>query len=222
MLGKLFAVGVGPGDSELLTIKALNVLRNVDYVFAPSGNNDNGLAINIVKNYINCPYILLDFPMSGEFKDKIKANAEIVYEKLSDGKNCAFITLGDVSIYNSFWYLYDELLNINKNLEIEIIPGITSFSLASAKLKIPIAQKDESFCVVPFGNLEIIRSNLFKTIVFLKPTKDTENMVAELKLNGYKDINLAEKLGMKNEKIGNVSEFDLSQREYMRIIIAKK
>lgn len=222
MIGKLFAIGVGPGDSELLTIKAINILRNVEYIFAPSGNADSGLAINVIKPYINCSYVLLKFPMTSNFKKQILKNAKIVYEKLSSGKNCAFVTLGDVSIYSSFWYLYDELVKIDKNLEVEIIPGITSFSLASARLKMPIAQKDESFCVTPFCNFGVIRNDLFKSIVFLKPVKDVEILIDELKRNGYKNIKLAEKLGMSGEKVGDLCKFNLSEREYMRVIIAKK
>ncbi len=222
MLGKLFVIGVGPGDKELLTIKAVSVLRNVEYVFAPAGNVDGGLAINVVKDYINCPYILLEFPMTSNFKEQISNNAKIVYEKLSSGKNCAFVNLGDVSIYSSFWYLYDELVKMNEELEIEIIPGITSFSLASARLKVPIAQKDESFCVVPFGDFSIVRSGLFRSMIFLKPVKDVEKLIEELELCGYKNIKLAERLGMSDEKIGDLREFNLSNREYLRVIIAKK
>ncbi|MCX7654819.1 MAG: precorrin-2 C(20)-methyltransferase [Fervidobacterium sp.] len=222
MKGKLYAIGVGPGDKELITLKAYKILKQADIVFLPSGRKDFSWALNVIKDYIQCPYVLLPFQMEKDKNETIKENALKIYNHIKDNKQCVFATAGDVSMYSTFWYLYGELKKIDQDLDVEIIPGINSFSAASARLKIPVAQGQENFCVLSFGQKQVIKSQIFENIIVLKPIKEVDDLINEFIENGYREIKIAEKVGTLDEKLGNPEDFDLSKKEYFRLIIAKK
>ncbi|WDC84910.1 SAM-dependent methyltransferase [Caloramator sp. mosi_1] len=108
---KLIGVGVGPGDSELLTLKAINAINNAAYIFVPESCGKS-IAYEIAKPFLQDKdnIIFLDIPM-GCSKDLYKNYAEKIYE-LSKGKTSVFLTLGDPSIYSTFSYTADEIKNL--------------------------------------------------------------------------------------------------------------
>ena len=111
MTAKLYGVGVGPGDSDLLTIKALEVLQKVDYICAPqSGNKGDSLALEIVKEKVDIKdrVIKLNFPMTYNQNELDQAHSVAVLKikkKLKEGKDLAFITLGDPLFYSTYIYI---------------------------------------------------------------------------------------------------------------------
>lgn len=154
--GKFTGIGVGPGDPDLLTVKAVKALNNVDVICAPkSAQSKPSLALSIVQDVIeglDGDYSILEplFPMI-EDKSKLheywKEAAELIIEKLDDGLDVAFITLGDPAVYSTFSYVFKRVNNLG--YETEIIPGITSFTGCSAAAKISLAEKDEIIVIVP-------------------------------------------------------------------------
>ncbi len=154
--GKFFGIGVGPGDTELLTIKAAKLLKKIDVICSPrSAESKRSLALFIVQPILNDrdnAYEILDplFPMI-EDKTALKTYwdqaAEVIKKKLDEGKDVGFITLGDPTVYSTFSYVAKRLGQLD--FEIEIIPGITSFTGCAAAAGISLAEKDEIVVIVP-------------------------------------------------------------------------
>ena len=110
-VGKLFGVGVGPGDPELITVKAVRVIKEADIIFtAASTKNTYSMAVEIASPYISSsvPIEKLFFPMSKDVKEVATAwtrNARQIAEVLKQGKNAVFLTLGDPTTYSTFGYI---------------------------------------------------------------------------------------------------------------------
>ena len=151
--GTLYGIGVGPGDPELITLKALKVLQSVPHIFAScSTKNTYSLALSIVRCHLNGAGIEhLPFPMTKDPEVLASAwekNARRVLEVLATGSDAAFVTLGDPLTYSTFGYLLKTLKRLNPQVGIVTIPGITSYSAAAALTQIPLTEGEESFYLV--------------------------------------------------------------------------
>ncbi len=127
--GTLYGLGVGPGDPELLTIKAARILGECDAVLAAaSTKNKHSIALDIARAHIRpeTEIIRLGFPMTRDKsvqRDAWRQNARITADILEQGKNAAFITLGDPSLYSTFSYLLPALRTVLPDVETEIVPA---------------------------------------------------------------------------------------------------
>lgn len=151
--GTLYGIGVGPGDPDLITLKALKVLRRVPHIFAAcSTKNSYSLALGIVRSHLNGAGIEhLPFPMSKDarvLQEAWEQNARRVLEVLATGSDAAFVTLGDPLTYSTFGYLLKTLKRLDPGVGIVTIPGITSYSAAAALTHIPLTEGEESFYLV--------------------------------------------------------------------------
>lgn len=152
--GTLYGIGVGPGDPELITLKAVKVLRNVACVFAAaSSRNSHSLAERTISPHLkeNTPVVRLDFPMTRERTTLTRAweeNARKILTVVEAGKDAALITLGDPMTYSTFGYTMRTVGLGNPRVPIRIIPGITSFQAASAATGWVLAEGEESFAVI--------------------------------------------------------------------------
>jgi precorrin-2/cobalt-factor-2 C20-methyltransferase len=151
--GTLYGIGVGPGDPELITLKALKVLQRVPHIFAScSTKNNYSLALNIIRSHLNGAGLEpLPFPMTRDsrvLQEAWEANARRVLEVLTAGSDAAFVTLGDPLTYSTFGYLLKTLKKLHPGLNIITIPGITSYAAAAALSHIPLSEGEESFYVV--------------------------------------------------------------------------
>lgn len=147
--GKLFGVGVGPGDPELITVKAVRVIKNADIIFtAASTKNAYSLAIEIAAPYISSTTSVktLKFPMTKDEQQAESAwlaNAREIARELKLGKVAVFLTLGDPVTYSTFGYILKKMQCIMPEADIETIPGITSFHAASARLNRILVEGEE-------------------------------------------------------------------------------
>ena len=144
--GKLYGVGVGPGDKELITLKALRILQESDIIMVPMMKNGEKTAFHIIEDYVKDKEIIeCNMPMSKDF-DILQKNYEIISDEvegyLKQGKDVAFITLGDPTVYSSYMQV-NEIMG-KRGYETEVIPGITSFCAAAARL-IPAARINNNF-----------------------------------------------------------------------------
>jgi len=158
LAGKFIGIGVGPGDPELITVKAVKALKMADVVSVPKAHADTpSMALGMVKNILEerakPPEVLeLVFPMT---KDELEVkrlwakNAGIVAGKVESGKVVAFITLGDPMFYSTFIYLCQSLRQEYPEIKLEIIPGVTSLSACAASSQIPLAEKEEVVAIIP-------------------------------------------------------------------------
>lgn len=151
--GTLFGIGVGPGDPELVTLKAVRVLGAVDAVFAASSSkNDYSIAEAIVAPHLPASRELtrLPFPMTRDQSALDAAwakNAAAMAEVLTAGRDAAFITLGDPLLYSTFGYVLPRLRALVPGLAVEIVPGITSFQAAAARTGQVLAEAGENLLV---------------------------------------------------------------------------
>ena len=155
--GKLYGIGVGPGDTELLTLKAAKILEKVPVICAPrAGNEKESIALSIVQPIIDkrpdrkkVMILAPIFPMK-EDVERLKRHwmeaSLIIADYLNSGRDVAFVTLGDPSIFSTFTYVQK---NLETNYEIEVVPGITSFTACAARNGKPLVEKDEILTVVP-------------------------------------------------------------------------
>jgi len=152
-LGTLFGLGVGPGDPELLTIKAARILGQVDAVFAAaSSKNDYSIAEAIVAPHLPATAAVarLSFPMTRDEAVLAEAwafNAAAMADVLVSGRDAAFITLGDPLLYSTFGYVLPLLRALLPDLPVEIVPGITSFQAAAARTGQVLVESGENLLI---------------------------------------------------------------------------
>jgi len=229
--GKLYGIGVGPGDPSMLTLKALDVLRSVDIIFEAVGKNSpHSISARIVDTIsdISAEKKRLIFSMSRSHKERRKmwkANAEVVAESLRSNKNVAFITIGDPLIYSTFTYLMQEVIALIPDIKIETVPGITSFQYTAAKLNKALVEDEETLLLIPAWKEHSIDKELAKsadTVVCLKSYKSRNSIIDALQQSGKNTIIYAEKVGMDEEIITqDIEEIKSRSNKYISHIIGK-
>lgn len=225
--GKLYGIGVGPGDTELLTIKSAKILRDIDVICSPrSANSKPSLALSIVQPILNerdDEYEILDplFPM---IEDKLALNtywdnaADIISNKLVQGMDVAFITLGDPTIYSTFSYVARKL--VAAGFEIEVIPGITSFTGCAATAGISLAEKDEIVVIVPKVDDRLARIMEYgDTFVIMKTSRHSE-ILEEIVSQDKRDKSIisVQNCSMEDE---NIFEGFTKDKKYLSTTIIK-
>ena len=191
---KLFCVGCGPGDPELLTIRALNLITEADVIFVPTSKLDKpSIALSIVAKYIKetTKIINLVFPMvkdKDSLKDYWKKNTLEISQMVRTGKKTLYLTVGDPSLYSTWIYIHRELKKNHKDIEIEIIPGITSIFAFAAESKISLVEGNEHLSIVPACyDLNKVKNTVkaSDTIVFLKDGRYFDNVIEMLSDSGF-------------------------------------
>ena len=204
--GTFYGIGVGPGDPELITVKALKIIKSCPVIAAPRTANGDMVALNIVwKAGIlteSKKILAMDFTMDKDPAKRIenyRINAEATAKYLEQGQDVAMVTLGDVSLYSTVHYIADEL--ISRGYEIIMVPGVPSFSAAAASLAIPLAEMDAPVHIIPS-----VRNNsddyldLPGTKVLMKAGRHLHRTLDELDRRGLLDVtSLAVNCGMDDE-----------------------
>jgi precorrin-2/cobalt-factor-2 C20-methyltransferase len=231
MPGLFYGIGIGPGDPELLTIKASRLLGEVDVVAVPvAGKNRDSTAFKIARRYINpCSELLaLAFPMTqdqNELEQAWEKARRLIRETLDNNHSIAFITLGDPMLYSTYIYLYQYLLA--SGYSVQTVSGINSFSAAAAAAGIPLTYGNEKMAVLPaevIPTMEASELQSFETLVIFKVARCFDQVVSILKkVDRLKNTVMVENCGQSGEKIfydlTKVEEQDLS---YFSLIISRK
>ncbi len=148
-----FGVSVGPGDPELLTLKALRVLEQCPVIATPRTKGGRTLALDIARQVVDLTgkeILPLSFTMSRDPAQLQAAHAQAaaqVESHLAAGRHVAMLNLGDVSIYASFAYLADILAG--KGYPVEMIPGVPSFCAVAARLGESLTRWDQPLHILP-------------------------------------------------------------------------
>ncbi|CAM3595134.1 precorrin-2 C(20)-methyltransferase [Parendozoicomonas haliclonae] len=195
--GKLYAVGVGTGAPDLMTLRAINLLKTVDVIAIPEKNPGarDSFAWEIItgalqEEEMQGERLFLWFPMTKDASITVPAwtaAADAIDECIKAGKSVAFVTEGDPSVYSTWHYILDEKDERWPTVEVEVVPGITSITAVPAATGIPLAEGEERFCVVPatYGiNMLPRLAEEFDTIMLIKAGRMVEELKAMLtKLN---------------------------------------
>ncbi|EMI68927.1 precorrin-2 C(20)-methyltransferase [Leptospira noguchii] len=194
--GKLYGVGVGPGATDLITLRAVQILNSVNVLAIPKTSEHLEpfawrVCSPIIQENSSQEKLFLHFPMTKDPEVLIpawdKAFAEIG-KRLEKKLNVAFITQGDPSVYSSWSYLLEESNDRWPGIEVEIIPAVSSITAIPAVLQIPLADGRERFCVIPgtYGIEELPELvKYFDTIILTK----VGQIIPEL-VNKFKKLNI--------------------------------
>lgn len=225
MKGKVYGVGVGPGDPELLTLKAVRVIRENE-VFAVPGKDPREsvaykIAVAAVPELAGKELISVEAPMTrdrGEMQKAHKRAAGMIAEVLDSGRNVVYLTLGDISVYCTFTYI--QRLIEEAGYKVELVPGITSFCAAAARLGAPLAEWDEPLHIIPAAHDMGTALKEKGNYVLMKSASHMAEIKEALREKGL-DACAVENCGMDDEKIyRDISEIP-DDAGYFTLIIAK-
>jgi len=232
-IGTLYGIGVGPGDPKLLTFKAVKILSCVDVVFAASSTkNAHSLAVNIASQHLkkDVPVVLLGFPMTLEKKHLVSAwekNAQQVIDVLKKGQEAAFLTLGDPMTYSTFGYLMRTIKEIDSDIAVKIVPGITSFQAGAAAAGHILTEAEESFTVISGAlgaeNLKQVINHTDNVVILkvYRNYKEIMDTLDHLDLKGK--ATLISRCGLKDEEIvHNLKQRPDTVPHYLSLLLINK
>ena len=229
MKGKLFGTGVGPGDPELLTIKALRQIQKADVIAVPGNEIKESVAYKIVKGVYEeldeKQLIAVPMPMTKDpmiLKQNHEHAADEVETWLKQGKDVVFLTLGDPTVYSTYMYVHKII--VERGYETEIISGIPSFCAVAARLNMGLVEMAEPLHVIPAtynaDKMEEVLA-LPGTKVLMKAGKKL-GKVREGICNSGNEAVMIENCGMPDEKIYRTAEEMPEQAGYYSLIITKE
>lgn len=225
MKGKLYGVGAGPGDPELLTLKALRIVKECDVIAIPAKEKENCVAYAIVEKIYpeiaDKKCVFLDFPMTKDPQVLKRCHNQIrsqIIDQLDEGKKIAFLTLGDPTIYSTYFYMHQAVKE--KGYEAEIISGVPSFCAVAAKLEISLAEKEEEIHIIPatYGIAEFMK--LPGTKILMKAGKKLGE-IKKCRFHKTAFLALSEKCGMQDEKMAVGIENIPDEAGYYSTVIMK-
>ena len=230
--GKLYGVGVGPGDPELITVKAVKAIESADIIFtAASSKNPYSLAVEIASPYIKKTAAIrqLKFPMT-KHSDVVEtawiSNAKEISKQLNAGKTAVFLTLGDPTTYSTFGYILQKMAIVMPDADIETIPGITSFHAAAARLNRILVEGEQSLLITSgaYGGDRIRKAGNVENIAIVKAYKNIKDINQSLKDTGLFDKGVAvSKCGRPHETItNNLDDLETRDPDYWTLILASK
>ena len=230
--GTLYGIGVGPGDPELITLKALKVLEKRPHIFAAtSSKNTYSLALDIIHSHLNgAPVEHLPFPMTRDQKvlqEAWEKCARRVLEVLDEGRDAVFITLGDPLTFSTFGYLLKTIKGLDPKVKVVTIPGITSYHAAAARTQTPLGEGEESFLVVSGAmGAAKLREAVDKTdtVVLLKTYRHADDILTALEELGLTDrAVLVSRCGLDDETVvQDVASLKGRPLPYLSMIIVRK
>lgn len=233
-MATVYAVGVGPGDPELLTRKAERILRRVDVILTPvSLPGDASVAHETVREFVDetrQELIFHQFPMTSDKSRLIpawKEAAALIAGRVAAGKDVAFITIGDPLLYSTFIYLLRIFRETYPQITVEIIPGISSINTAAAVAGVPLAEAEEKVVVIPAtAGLAAISEALaaYETVVLLKVKPLYAEILELLKQTGRGESTVfVERVGTSRQKILTcISAMAAHTPDYLSLMIIRQ
>lgn len=225
MSGIAYGVGIGPGDPELMTAKAIRLIRENDVIAVPGQDAKAsvayGIAAAMVPELAQKELVPVPMPMTRDKERLRKAHVEgarLIESYLNRGKNVVYLTLGDPSIYGSFSYL--QRLLLADGYPVETVPGVPSFSAAAARLNLPLVEGDEPLHVAPGAHDMGETLRLPGTCVLMKASGPLGETKARLKSSG-KEVFAVENCGMDTERLYRGVDQLPDSAGYLSLIVAK-
>lgn len=236
----LIGIGVGPGDVDLLTVKAVKAIQNADIIMCPASNEERpSIALSVVSPIIdkskNQKIVKLIFPMTKDkdiLEETWKRNAKIMAETVLTGKNVVYLTVGDPFLYSTWIYMHKDLKENYPDMEISVIPGIVSMFTFAAKVGVSVAEGAEKVAIIPscydLSSVKEIAKHS-ESMIFLKDGRYFDKVIEALKESGFPDNSIfaiGQDLGTDHEIIrkmtlGEVNDDTLTTK-YFSILVVKR
>ena len=239
-MNDLICVGCGPGDPELLTVKAVKAIKDAEVIMCPTAKEGKpSIALSVVESILdkskNPEIVNLVFPMVKD-KETLETtwenNTRILAQKVLEGKKVVYLTVGDPYLYSTWIYLNRELQSKFPQIKISVIPGIVSMFTFASKVGISLAEGAETMAVIPSCyDLSRVKETARNcdTMIFLKDGRYFDQVINLLKEAGFSDDSIfaiCQDLGTPNEivrkmKLGEVSESTMTTK-YFSIMVVKR
>ena len=231
MKGKFYGIGVGPGDPELLTVKAINAIKNTDVLIAPkTEKKDGSVALSIAKPYLkkDIEIVYQVFPMVKGFEGDTKAweqNKEEILTLLKSGKNVAFLTLGDPMFFSTYIYVF-RLLE-HEDIDIVTIPGVPAFAAIGSRIGRPIVEGNDVLAIIPATAPKERLEEIMKvasSAVIMKVYRNYPEIVDLLHRNNMTEqAVLVSRAGLDDERIiENLEEHADEKLNYLSTILTRR
>ena len=226
MRGIAYGVGVGPGDPELMTLKAVRLIRENEVIAVPGKNAEKSVAYRIaagaVPEIAEKTLVPVYMPMirdRAKIEEEHRKGAKLLEQYLDQGKNVVYLTLGDPTIYCTFSYLQHFLEE--DGYQVVLVSGITSFCAAAARLNLSLTEWNEPLHVIPASHKKRESLDLPGTYVLMKSASHMKE-TKELLIASGRRVGCVENCGMKNEKVYHNAEEIPDDAGYFSLVIAKE
>lgn len=237
---ELICVGCGPGDPELLTVKAVNAIKNADLIMCPTSREGKpSIALSVVSSLLdhgkNQEIVNLVFPMTKD-KDTLEntwqKNSQIIAKSVLSGKKVVYLTVGDPYLYSTWIYLHREISAKYPDINITVIPGIVSMFTFASKVGISLAEGSEKMAVIPscydLTKVKEIAKNC-DTMVFLKDGRYFDQVIQLLREAEFSDDSIfaigqdldTDKEIVRKLTLGQVTK-DTMTSKYFSIMVVKR
>jgi precorrin-2/cobalt-factor-2 C20-methyltransferase len=237
---ELICVGCGPGDPELLTVKAVKSIKNADVIMCPTSKEGKpSMALSVVSSIIDeankQQIVNLVFPMTKDkeiLENTWKKNARILADSVISGKKVVYLTVGDPYLYSTWIYLHREISKEHPEIKITVIPGIVSMFTFASKVGISLAEGAEKMAVIPscydLSRVKEIAKNC-DTMVFLKDGHYFDQVIKLLREAGFSENSvfaIGQDLGTDQEivrkmTLGEVTSETITTK-YFSIMVVKR
>ncbi len=234
MIQTLYAIGVGPGDPELMTLKGARLIRAADVIVTPVGDrSETSIALKIVEDLLEPArqqIVTHLYPMKrpgAELETFWQNSAAEIAGFLAQGLRVVFITLGDPSLYSTFLYLYRQLQQSHAEVLVEIVPGVTSVNAAAGRAMLPLALGDERLAILPatYENERLEQAfDAFDTVVLMKVHRVFPRIRALLEDKGLaENVVFARRVGMPDERIHrSLDAVQPDELDYLSLLIVRR
>jgi len=234
---KLSAVGTGPGDPELITLKGYRRLQAADVVFVPrSKDGSMSLAQRIVDEFISEDQLVVALPLPMTRNPDLlvpawESAAEVMLQVIvaNQAQNAVYLLLGDPMLYGTFTYIWERLVVMAPDLEIDIVPGVTSFAATAAVTKTILSTTDDRLAILPASyetDTAVLQDLLsrFDTIILMKVGPVLSPILESLDSLGLIDKAVyGERVGMPEEVlVTDVRTLMGQTRPYLSLLVVKK
>ena len=232
-LGRLFGVGVGPGDPELLTLKALRIIQAAPVVCVPQSEaRTDSYALGIVREYLDTDkqeILRLPFPVDNpEGASGVwRSGADALAQRLYRGQDVAFITEGDPMLFSTFIYVLEAITAKHPSIPVEIVPGVSSVMAAAASSGVPLATHGQRLAVLPtvYGIDDLSEAIAsYDTIVLMKVNRELLQALDSLASLGLADKTVyVRRVTTPGEKIvDDVTQLTQEDIDYFSLLIVKR
>lgn len=226
MKGTAYCVGVGPGDPELITVKAIRRIRENEVIAVPGRNAKESVAYQIAVQAVPalCEKKLLPIPMPmvkdrGQLEDAHREGAALIKHYLDNGENVVYLALGDPTIYCSFSYL-QRILEV-EGYPVVLVSGVPSFCAAAARLNLPLTEWDEPLHVIPSVHNTDEKLDQPGTYVLMKSAGHMK-AVKEMLTSSNREASAVLNCGMESEQVCRSIEEIPDDAGYFSLIISKQ